>query len=100
MANQPIDAALVVDWATIWQSEWAAIAVDPEVLEMSQRMTALWASQAQAAAERLAADAAEDRRSRPASPAGTTAVADAPEAGLDDQSGGCVPHNAGDPNGL
>jgi hypothetical protein len=99
MANRPIDAALVVDWATIWQSEWAAIAVDPEVLEMSQRMAALWASQAQDAAERLAADVAEDRRSRPATPAGTTTVADAPDAGLDDQSDGCAPHDAADPHG-
>jgi len=89
MANhpaEPVDAALVADWITIWQSEWAAIAVDQEVPEASQRLAALWAGQAQAAVERLAADAAADRQPRAASPARTPAAADAPDAGLDDRA--------------
>jgi len=89
MANhpaEPIDPALVADWITIWQSEWAAIAVDQEVSEVSQRMAALWAGQAQAAVERLAADAAANRQPWAASKARTPAVADAPGAGLDDHA--------------
>jgi len=89
MANhpaEPADAALVADWTTIWQSEWAAIAVDQEVSEASQRMATLWAGQAQAAVERLAADAAADQRPWAASPARTPPVADAPDAGLGDRA--------------
>lgn len=93
MANHPVgptDAALAADWITIWQSERAAVAVDREVLEMSQRVTAQWAAQAQAALTWLAADAA-DRCARPLSPPRTPAAADAPDARIDSQAAGPVP---------
>ena len=34
--------ALARDWMTIWQSEWAALAVDREVRESIQALLALW----------------------------------------------------------
>jgi len=101
MANHPVeptDPALAADWITIWQSERAAIAIDREVLEISQRMTAQWAAQAQAALIRLAADAA-DRCARPISPPRTPAAADAPDARIDGQVAGRVPGSATDPTG-
>jgi len=73
------DGTLAADWATIWQSEWAAIAMDREVQETWRRMTASWAVQADADRQSPPADAAA-RSARPVPPPRAPAADDAPDA--------------------
>ena len=77
----PDNGALLADWITIWQSEWAAAAVDREVQEAWLRMAAQ-AGMAQAGTvppPQASANAASGP-ARPVPPARSPAAADAPDA--------------------
>jgi hypothetical protein len=63
------------DWVTIWQSEWAAMAVDRELQEGLAAATEAWNA---AFATRLDGSAG---RSRPDAPAGAPPADDAPGDG-------------------
>ena len=77
----PPNDTLVADWITIWQSEWAAIAVDREVRDAWPRMAAqAGATQAGAVPFQPAPADAAPGSARPASPARAAAAADAPNA--------------------
>ena len=79
----PLDSdALAADWITIWQSEWAAAAVDREAQEAWLRMMAQQAGAVQAGAvafPQAPADAAPGS-ARPVAPARASSAADAPDA--------------------
>jgi hypothetical protein len=70
-----------LDWVTIWQSEWAAIAVDREVQEGLIAVTGLWNAALAAGADgppgRAGADAAPG-----AAPAGDASGAGEPGPAL------------------
>ena len=77
----PDDGTLAADWITIWQSEWAAAAVDREVQEAWLRVVAQ-AGTLQAGAfppPPAPADAAPGP-AWPVPPARASAAADAPDA--------------------
>jgi hypothetical protein len=86
----PLDlAALARDWATLWQSELAALATDREMQEAWQAMVALWAeawASTAAALLRPAAGAA-DERFRPSGAAGAAAAAGAAPAAAASDAG-------------
>ena len=82
----PDNGALLADWITIWQSEWAAAAVDREVqeawLQMAVQAGMAQAGMAQAGAvppPQAPADAAPGP-ARPVPPARSPAVDVAPDA--------------------
>ena len=70
------NGTLAADWITIWQSEWAAAAVDREVQEAWLRV----AAQAGAAPPPQAPGDAAPGSARPVPPARASAAADAPDA--------------------
>ena len=71
-------AGLLEDWATIWESELAALAVDREAHEWTQRMVRGWVAQARAM---LAAGASGlDAAGGPAGAAATPGAAPAAAA--------------------
>jgi hypothetical protein len=78
--SNPFEGTLAANWITIWQSEWAAVAVDREVQEAWLRAAAQ-AGVAQAGAVpplRTPGDAAPGS-ARPVPPARASAAADAPD---------------------
>ena len=83
--------ALARDWITLWQSEIAALAADPETAETTARLAALWAGAASAMLRPMPGaapsppGAAHDPGSSPGTAAapGTAPAAAAPDAGLD-----------------
>jgi len=60
---------LARDWITLWQSELAALAADPEMRDAWQTMAALWAGAMSAMIRAMPRDTAYDRPSRRARPA-------------------------------
>ncbi len=70
------DSALAADWVTIWQSEWAAAAVDREVQEAWLRLAALAVRDGAAPSPQAPADAAPGS-AWPVPPARATAAVDA-----------------------
>ncbi len=74
--SKPSEAALAADWITIWQSEWAAAAVDREM----QEAWLLAAAQAGVFPLPQASGDAAPGSARPVAPARAPAAADAPDA--------------------